>query len=116
MGPFFLLFVAQRRGGCDLPWIWGLGLSPAHQPRQPVDLIDGQPQRLSPPRGWPSAAARDDRGDHRRPIPAVAAVDVLNDLLPALVLEVHIDVRRLAPLLAEEALEEQGEAGGYRRW
>jgi hypothetical protein len=38
---------------------------------------------------------------------AVLAVDVLDHLLAAFVLEVHVDVRRLAALAADEALEQQ---------
>ena len=53
------------------------------------------------------AAVADDLADHRRAIAAVALVDLLDDLFAPLVLEVDVDVGRLAPLGAEEALEEQ---------
>jgi hypothetical protein len=43
---------------------------------------------------------------------AVARVDVLNDLVAALVLDVEVDVRRLGALAAEEALEEEIHADG----
>ncbi len=41
--------------------------------------------------------------------PAVALVDVLDDLLPPVALDVDVDVRRAVPLRREEALEEQAE-------
>ena len=40
-------------------------------------------------------------------MPAIGVVDPLDHLLPALVLEVDIDVGRLAPLLGHEALEQE---------
>ncbi len=40
-------------------------------------------------------------------MPAVGVVDPLDHLLAPLVLEIDIDVRRLAPLLRDEALEQQ---------
>ena len=49
--------------------------------------------------------------DHRRgeggAVPAPPFVHVLDHLLPALVLEVDVDVRRFAPLLRHETLEEE---------
>ena len=44
-------------------------------------------------------------------VAAVAAVDVLDHLLAALVLEVHVDVGRLAPLARDEALEQEVDPG-----
>ncbi len=55
-------------------------------------------------------AARPVADHHRRQrgaVAAVFAVDVLDDLLAALVLEVDVDVGRLAALDADEALEQQ---------
>ena len=49
----------------------------------------------------------DHRGGDGGPVPAIAAEEVLHDLLPALVLEVDVDVRRLAPGLGDEAREQQ---------
>ena len=60
-----------------------------------------------PRRGRRSGPVADHVGDHRRAPPAPARVDVLDDLLAALVLDVEIDVRRLGALAAQEALEEQ---------
>ena len=49
----------------------------------------------------------DDHGGERGAVPAVLAVDVLDDLLAALVLEVDVDVGRLVALDADEAAEQQ---------
>ena len=54
-----------------------------------------------------AAAVGDRLADHRRVIPAVAAIDVLDDLLAVPVREVDVDVGRLAPFFGEEALEQQ---------
>ena len=43
---------------------------------------------------------------------AVAAVDVLDHLLAPLVLEIDVDVRRLAALGGDEALEQEIDARG----
>jgi hypothetical protein len=49
-------------------------------------------------------------------VAAVLVVDVLDDFLAPVVLEVHVDVGRLAALLADEALEQQmGLLGVHRR-
>ena len=50
-------------------------------------------------------------GDHHSgqgsTVPAIGVVDPLDHLLPPLVLKIHIDVRRLAPFLGHEALEQE---------
>ena len=53
----------------------------------------------------------DDGGGEACARAAVAAIDVLDHLLAALVLEVDIDVRRLAALAGDEALEEEVDLG-----
>ncbi len=50
--------------------------------------------------------------DHRRVLAPVARVHVLQHALPLAVREVDVDVRRLAPLLAQETLEEELERDG----
>ena len=50
-------------------------------------------------------------GGHARAVAAVFLVDVLDDLLAALVLEVDVDVRRLAAGGADEPLEQQVDLG-----
>ena len=67
----------------------------------------GEPHGLAHvPRRAPPPVA-DDGGGEARAVAAVAAVDVLDHLLAPLVLEVDVDVRRLAPLARDEALEQE---------
>ena len=49
----------------------------------------------------------DDVGDHRSMSASVLLVDVLNDLLPSIVLDVEIDVWGFGPLDAQESLEQE---------
>jgi hypothetical protein len=64
-----------------------------------------QPKRLADlAHRAPRAVAGDDGGQGRTG-PAIGLVNPLDDLFAPLVLEIHIDVRRLAALLADEALE-----------
>ncbi len=68
----------------------------------------GERQRLADFARRAAAAIGDDVGGHRRAEPAVLLVDVLDDALAALAArQVEIDVRPLAALLREEALEQQ---------
>ncbi len=74
---------------------------------QLFDLLHGQAQGLARvPQGAPGAVG-DHRGRQGGAVAAVFAIDVLDDLFTALVLEVHVDVRRLAALPGDEALEQQ---------
>ena len=57
-------------------------------------------------------AVADDGGGERRAIAPVFLVEVLDDLLAALVLEVDVDVGWLVALAADEALEEHARARG----
>src|SRR5581483_2587117 len=54
-----------------------------------------------------AAAVANHLAHHRGAVAAVAAVDLLNDLFAALVLEVDVDVRRLFALGRHEALEQR---------
>ena len=49
----------------------------------------------------------DDGADDGGAVSAVAVVDMLDHLLPALMLEIHIDVGRLVAAGGDEALEQQ---------
>jgi len=80
----------------------------------PVDLLApgvlltrGEPERLRHVPHRRPGPIRDDVGDLGGVLPPVPGVDVLDDLLPAVGLDVHVDVRRPVPLRGEEALEEQ---------
>ena len=77
---------------------------------QPVDRVLAQSHG---PAGVAQRAAHA-IAHHRRgqpgPLPAVLAVDVLDDLLAAVVLEVHVDVGHFVALGGDEALEEQVDA------
>ena len=57
-------------------------------------------------------AVRDDHTGERRTVAAVFAVDVLDDLFPALVFKVNVDVGRLVAFGADEALKKQAHARG----
>ena len=54
-----------------------------------------------------AGAVADDGGGNGGAVVAVCFIDVLNDLLAPLVLEVHVNVGRLAALPADETLEQQ---------
>ena len=63
--------------------------------------------------GAARAIARDTCGE-RGARPAIGLVNPLDDFLAPLVLEIDIDIGRLAPLFADEALEQQIPAGRDR--
>ena len=74
----------------------------------------GKPQRLAHVTDGAARAVMDHRGADRRPVPAVATVDVLHHLLAPLVLEVDVDVRRLVSFPRHEPGEEQIVIGLHR--
>jgi hypothetical protein len=76
--------------------------------RQSVDLLGRIAEGLADLARRGAVAVRDDVGRHAGAVRAVLLVDVLDDFL-ALVSrrQVEVDVRPLAALLGEEALEEQ---------
>ena len=74
---------------------------------QSIDLLERQPEHLPHLAQRRLPSVRDDLAHHRRAVAAVLLVDGLDDLFPAFVLEVDVDVRRLVPLGGEEALEEE---------
>ena len=79
---------------------------PREHAGQPVDLRQVEAQRLADVADRALRPVRDERGGERRAVAAVLAVHVLHDLLAPLVLEVDVDVGRLVPLAADEALEQ----------
>ena len=77
---------------------------------QPVDRVLAEPHG---PAGVAQRAAHT-VAHHRRgqsgPLPSVLAVDVLDHLLAAVVLEVHVDIGHFVTLGGDEALEQQVDA------
>ena len=70
-----------------------------------IQLRGIQPERLADiAEGAARTISNHGRGQ-RGAIPAIFPVDVLDHLFTALVLEIHIDVRRLVPFFRDEALE-----------
>ena len=57
----------------------------------------------------------DDGGDDRGAVAAIAAVDILHHLLAPRMLEIDVDIRRLQPLLGDEALEQEVDLGRIDR-
>jgi hypothetical protein len=79
----------------------------ADELRQPVHLREGEAERLAHVADRGAGAVADDLAHHAGVVAAVLLVDVLEHLLPALVLEVDVDVRRLAALDGDEPLEQE---------
>ncbi len=80
--------------------------APVERPREAVDRVQREPERLAHVAHGRPAAVRDDLAGDRGPVAAVGGVDVLDHLLAPLVLEVDVDVRRLVAGARDEALEE----------
>ena len=80
-----------------------------------VDLVQAHPQGLAHVADGRARAVADHRGGQGGAVAAVLAVDVLDDLFAAFVLEVHVDVRRFAALPGHETLEQQGVLLGVHR-
>src|SRR5262249_23562642 len=85
---------------------------PRHDLRQAIDLLEREPEDFADFAERALRPVTDDLADHRRAIAPVGFVDLLDDFFAALVLEVHVDVGRLAALGGQEALEEHVRA----RW
>ena len=67
----------------------------------------GEPQRFADIADGAARAIVDDGRADRRPLAAVAAIDVLHDQFAPLVLEIDVDVRRIVPLPGDVAGEEE---------
>jgi hypothetical protein len=87
----------------------GLGeLEAPEQLRQPIQLRRLEPQHLPHLARGAAIAVGDDVGRHRRAVAAVLLVDVLDDAFaPIAARQIQIDIRPLAALFREEALEQQ---------
>ena len=90
----------------------GLGAAGVEVLGQAVHLGLGEPEGLAHVLEHRAGPVGDHVGHHGRPLPPVALVAVLDDLLAPLRLEVHVDVGRPAPLRRQEPLEGQAEADG----
>ena len=75
--------------------------------RQRRRRVLGQAHRLAHLAGRHLRAIVDDRRGDAGAVAAVASVDILDHFLAPLVLEIDVDVGRLAPLGGDEALEQQ---------
>ena len=83
-------------------------LEVVHHLGEAIDLRRLEAERLAHFARRAAAAIGDDVGGHRRAVPAVLLVDVLDHLLaPIAARQIEIDVGPLAALLRQEALEEQ---------
>ena len=77
--------------------------------------VGGEPEHLADLADGRARSVVDHRGAERGPLPAVARVEVLDHLLAPLVLEVDVDVGRLAAAVGEEAGEEEPVLGRVDR-
>jgi hypothetical protein len=97
---------AKRSGSCSRL---------SHQASEAVSALIWAMPKAERPTGVAQralGAVGDQRRGQRRPLAAVFGVDVLDHLLAPLVLEIDVDVRRLAALLRDEALEQQAARAG----
>src|SRR5437660_6486 len=78
--------------------------------REPPALGGRKTEDLAEVAQRAARAVHDDGRGERRALAAVLAVDVLQHLLAPLVLEIDVDVGRLAALARDEALEQQRRA------
>ena len=83
-----------------------LTVPPLNALGEPVDVGEFEAERLADiAQGAPRSVADHGRRQ-RRTLASVLAVNILDDLFATLMLEIHIDVRRLVALLGNEALEQ----------
>ncbi len=75
----------------------------------------GQPERLADVADRAARPVVDDGRDDGGAMAAITAIDILHHLLAPRMLEVDIDIRRLQPLLGNEALEQQIDLGRIDR-
>jgi len=77
------------------------------RPRQPRRDILGQAKRLAHLAHRAARTVMDHGGGDGRTVAFVPPVDILHDLLAALMLEIHINVGRLVPFFRQKTREEQ---------
>jgi len=88
-----------------------LAIAPAMASGQQRDLVRRQAEGAGHVAHRAPAAVADHRGRQRGAVAAVLGVDVLQHFLAPLVLEVHVDVRRLVALARQEARHQQPALG-----
>ena len=81
--------------------------APRHPAREAVDLVRREAERAADDAHRRRRAHGVDGGDHGDPVVAEAPVDVLDDLVAARRAEVDVDIRHVAAVRVEEALEQQ---------
>ncbi len=97
--------LAEGRIGGIEPRLHHMGVGQVLAPGTPDGVGDGSRHVVRKVKDLGHLPDRHARAivDHRtaegRPVPAVALVEVLDHLLPALVLEIDVDIRRLPPVL-----------------
>ena len=74
---------------------------------QVVDPVEGETQRLAHVAHGRTGPVGDHLGRHAGPLAPVFLVEILQHLLPPLMLEIDVDVGRLVALAAHEPFEEQ---------
>ncbi len=77
-----------------------------------ADRVVGEAERLADLADGAAAAIADHGGGEAGALAAILSIDVLDHLLAPLMLEIDVDVGRLAPLGRDEALEQQVDAIG----
>src|SRR5690606_40219842 len=90
---------------CSLTRRW-----PPASPLFPYTTLFRSAERARDVADRAARAVADHGGGERGAFAAVVFVDVLDHLLAALVLEIHVDVRRFVALLGQEAFEQQAHA------
>src|SRR3546814_8693160 len=83
--------------------------------RKPRGHILRKAQRLADLAKRAAGAIMDDGGGNARAVAAIARIDILHHLLAPLVLEIDVDVGRLAAILGHEAREEHVKLQGVDR-
>ena len=108
----------DHRIGWIQPRLFDMAVADLRAPTAPLaggqtsgDVL-GQAKRLAHVADGALGAVADDGGGDAGALTPITGVDVLDDLLAPLVLEVDVDVGRLAPVRRQEALEQQV---GFRR-
>ena len=86
-----------------------------HRVGQIAGDILGQPEHLAHFADGAAGAIADHGGGQGGAATAITAIDILDDLLAPLMLEIHVNVGRLAPLGIQEALEQHIE-NRWDRW